>query len=307
MSRPPALWTAEEVAADIAASTHYFRETRLKEPVAAWSREVDERWARFSRLFDEYAIARPDDLTPGDVPSIIEAGLLDEFRYLFGPPVSADDLKSLADVGNLSPKKLRRDPEAAEKLLTLLRNTMDARRFPWIAEGRLPSNPEKDRAIFASALMLAAQRALTERRSVAKEDQERAVRDVVTGAGLTAMALQRVRNHAQFPERGIVSLGEVQFGPERADVLVRLWDDRMMPIECKVSNSAVNSYKRLNHDTLAKHHAWRNAFGRANVVPAVVLAGVYSEANVLAAQEAGLAIFWSHRLADLTAYIEDTR
>lgn len=129
----------------------------------------------------------------------------------------------------------------------------------------------------------------------------------MSGSGLARKALHRVRNHAQFPDRGVVSLNEVQFGPERADVLVRLWDDRMMPIECKVSNSAVNSYKRLNHDTLAKHHAWRDAFGKANVVPAVVLAGVYSIANVVTAQEAGLAIFWSHRLSDMAAFIDETR
>lgn len=62
---------------------------------------------------------------------------------------------------------------------------------------------------------LAAQRALTHRRSTAKEYQENAVRDTVSNAGLAPKSLRRVRNHAQFPDRGVVSLNEVQFGPER--------------------------------------------------------------------------------------------
>ncbi|MGH7660294.1 MAG: XamI family restriction endonuclease, partial [Vulcanimicrobiaceae bacterium] len=106
---------------------------------------------------------------------------------------------------------------------------------------------------------------------------------------------------------GVVSENEVQFGPERGDVLARLLDDRMMPIECKVSNSAVNSYKRLNHDTLAKHVAWIRAFGESNVVPVALLAGVYSPTNVITAQAAGLTIFWSHRISDLGAFVEGTR
>ena len=81
--------------------------------------------------------------------------------------------------------------------------------------------------------------------------------------------------------------------------MARLWDDRMLPIECKVSNSAVNSFKRLNDTTVSKYTAWIDAFGQSNVVPATVLAGIYSPANVIAAQDVGLAIFWSHRITTL--------
>ncbi len=66
-------------------------------------------------------------------------------------------------------------------------------------------------------------------------------------------------------------------------------------------------FKRLNHETLSKNTAWIDAFGRANVVPAAILAGVYSTANVVDAQNAGLAIFWSHRINDLGAFVESTK
>ena len=47
--------------------------------------------------------------------------------------------------------------------------------------------------------------------------------------------------------------GECKVGETRkADVVVRLWDERVMPIECEVSNSELNSIKRLTNDAAAK-------------------------------------------------------
>lgn len=307
MSAPPGKWTPEEIAGDVEAAIVAFRERRFAEPLAIWLAEVDDRKIQFTELFDKHAVAHPHALTAADIPKIIEAGLLDALRYLPGPPISEDDLKELADVSTLSPRKLRANIDEAQRLLDTIRQTVDPRRFPWLAENRDPTEDEKSAAVFGSALMLAAQRTLTLRRSLAKKEQEQQARDQLIAHGFAAKKLKKITNYAQFPAQGVVSENEVQFGPERADVVARLWDDRMMPIECKVSNSAVNSYKRLNHDTLAKHVAWIDKFGRSNVVPAALLAGVYSPANIEAAQEAGLTIFWSHRISDLGAFVEGTR
>ena len=299
MSAAPRKWTDQELARDVAAATAAFREQRFAEPLAAWLREVDRRTSDFTRLFEQYDAGSPHHLTAADIPSIIEAGLLDALRYLPGPPISADDLRNLADVESLNPGRLRRDISSAQRILDTIRATVDPRRFPWLAKNRGPTDGEKSAAIFASALLHAAQRLQTLRRTLAKDEQEKSVRDCLKAHKFQGERLRRIANHAQFPSRGVVSENEVQFGSERADVLARLWDDRMIPIECKVGNSGVNSYKRLNHDTLAKYHAWIAEFGRANVMPSAILAGVYSAENVAAAQQAGLVIFWSHRLEDL--------
>lgn len=42
--------------------------------------------------------------------------------------------------------------------------------------------------------------------------------------------------------------------------------------ECKVSNSKVNSHKRLNHEAVDKVAKWEDAFGR-QCVPGAVLQG----------------------------------
>lgn len=300
-------WTVDEIRRDVTQAIEQFRTRRFAEPLAIWLREVDARKTQFEKLFDDHDVARPHDLTAADVPAIIDAGLLDALRYLPGPPISADDLKKLSEVDTLSPRRLREDPEAAQRLLETLRATVDPRRFPWLAEDRNPTAEEKSAAVFASSLMLAAQRLLTLRRSVAKTEQEHQARAELKARGLDGKRLKKIETYAQFPAAGIVSENEVRFGSKKADLLVRLWDDRLMPIECKVSNSAVNSYKRLNHETIEKHLAWRKAFGESNVVPAAVLAGVYSPQNVIEAQATGLAIFWSHRIGDLGAFVEATK
>ncbi|HEV3075580.1 MAG TPA: XamI family restriction endonuclease [Thermoanaerobaculia bacterium] len=93
----------------------------------------------------------------------------------------------------------------------------------------------------------------------------------------------------------------------RADLIVSLWDGRIMPIECKVSNSAVNSVKRLNREAAGKAESWIGDFGKKQVVPVAVLSGVYKLHNLLSAQERGLVLFWTHHLGALTEWVGATR
>ena len=100
--------------------------------------------------------------------------------------------------------------------------------------------------------------------------------------------------------------GECKFGNTRADLVVRLPDGRVMAIECKASNSAVNSYKRINHEAVGKARTWLESFGRRQTVPGAVIAGVFNAANLMTAQEHGLSLFWSHRLDDLADFVLST-
>ena len=108
------------------------------------------------------------------------------------------------------------------------------------------------------------------------------------------------------PSRGEFSR-EVQLGERKADLVVGLWDGRVMPIECKVSNSYTNSIKRVNNDAAVKARAWSNAFGTLHVVPTAVLSGVYKRGNLEQAQRDGLTLYWAHRLEDLLTWIDRAR
>ncbi len=122
---------------------------------------------------------------------------------------------------------------------------------------------------------------------------------------------------AEVPRRNIPLLdaapapgefcSESKLGDTRADLVVRLFDRRVLAIECKVSNSAVNSFKRLNHEAAGKARSWLRDFGERQVVPSAVLSGVFGTANLESAQSTGLSLFWAFRLDDLSGFIAGTR
>ena len=101
--------------------------------------------------------------------------------------------------------------------------------------------------------------------------------------------------------------GEALFGQRKADLIVRLYDGRCMPIECKVSNSSTNSVKRLNNDAAAKASVWIEEFGSVATVPCALLSGIFKTRNLEQAQEQHLIIFWTHDLAPLVSFIRLTK
>ncbi len=232
--------------------------------------------------------------------------LLEAFRYLAAPPISSDDLKILADCRALSANALRANPTQVQRILSIVRQVIDRRRFPWIVDQREPTEAERNAAIIASAALMAASRAQTNRRSSGKRQQEMALREALLNLGFNESGSRKIPTIALAPAPGHFS-GESVFGTRKADLIVRLWDHRVMPIECKVSNSSTNSVKRLNNDAAVKAESWRTDFGRRQVVPTAVLSGVYKLHNLLDAQDRGLTLFWSHAIDQLTAWISKTR
>ena len=88
--------------------------------------------------------------------------------------------------------------------------------------------------------------------------------------------------------------------------MVAPYDRHILAIECKASNSEVNSFKRINHEAVGKARSWIAAFGRSQLVPAAILTGVFNPDNLATAQSEGLALFWIHRLDDLREFISGT-
>lgn len=218
-------------------------------------------------------------------------------RYLAGPPLSEDDLKIVAGVTSLWTL------EHLEAVTSVIRSVIDTERFPWlIGDIRQPEPSELEAAKRWTAGLLAAQKAATERRLDASKRQEQAVDDVMQAAplGFQKVVPRQIRSvrdidPGQYCRQSMV-------GGTRADLTVGL-KDRLLVIECKVSNSEVNSYKRLNHEIGDKASRWNSAFGE-QAVPAAVLAGAFSLANLEAAQDAGLSIFWEHELRALVEFVE---
>jgi len=288
---------------DLRAAIEAFRVERLKEPLEQYLEAFDDYQGVIEELLETTVDLRQLDQTALDLLS--DSRFAVAFRYLAGPIISADDLKTLAEAV-LSPARLREDSAMLARIVEVIRAALDRRRFAWVAEGREPSDEERNAAVLASAALMANTRAGTQRRNQGKSSQELAVQQKLADSGFRMVARRSIPNLRTAPAPGEFC-PESHLGKRKADVIVTLWDGRVMPIECKVSNSAVNSVKRLNNDAAAKAEYWTTDFGKRQVVPVAMLSGVYKLHNLLSAQERGLTLFWAHDLEALTNWIESTR
>lgn len=217
------------------------------------------------------------------------------FRYLTAPPISQDNLEALADT-TIGPRVLSKDADAAKRVRDNILSIIDPYRFPWVVEGRDPSAEETERAIMASSALAAAREVETRRRNTSKQVQEAAVKEVLESVGMIEVSAREIPMLTAAPAPGEYC-GESRIAGSRADVVARLMDGRVMAIECKVSNSSVNSYKRVVHDTGGKAAHWYQQLGRAQVLPCAVLSGVFAPANLAKVQDdMGVSLFWQHRL-----------
>ncbi|MEM9883400.1 MAG: XamI family restriction endonuclease [Planctomycetota bacterium] len=81
------------------------------------------------------------------------------------------------------------------------------------------------------------------------------------------------------------------------DIAVGLPGGRLLAIECKVSNDATNSIKRVN-DVLKKREAWEQGYGRV-LTTGAVLSGVIAGKDITRLAAAGVCVFFSHKLRHL--------
>ena len=187
----------------------------------------------------------------------------------------------------------------------MVKQVLDPYRFPWVREDREPTELEIHTAIVASSVLIASQRVETERRSAIRDTMEGDVKEIFRAAGYTDVT---GRLQAIQPSNLTISsgqfCGELKLGEHKADILARLFDGRLIAIECKGSNSAVNSEKRVNKEAVGKAVSWQKDFGPVvRVVPSSVLSGIFRPERLFDAQNNGLILFWYHRLDVLRDFI----
>lgn len=310
----PPFWTREQLEENRLKAIAIFRQERMEEPLEDYLRAFDKYQAHVRTLLEttvDLAQLRDQAL---DVLS--DNQLQAAFRYLAAPPISDADLKVVAEASSLSKRHLQKNPDEVRRLVETVLLVLDRRRFAWLREMREPTEAEKGAAIMASAALMAVSRVQTDRRNTGKKQQEDRVKEVLIEAGWTEVKRRTIPNVSYAPDPGEFC-GESLLGVSKsdgksdkgrlADIVLRLWDHRLMPIECKVSNSSLNSVKRLNNDAAVKAATWKRDFGLHQVVPTAVLSGVYDLHNLLDAQARGLTILWAHDLKPLTDWIVETK
>jgi hypothetical protein len=301
-------WNPAEIRKDVGRARTLFRERRVGEPKEKYLHAfgVIEHANRtltpqLSRLFD-------DPLDIDLLVSIVkDRELLSAFRYLAAPPVSQDDLETLSGA-RLAWTQLKSNPGKAAAVRDVVASILDTKRFGWLREKRTPTKHEIESAILASTVVASAQRVQTERRSEERKELQGAVTHI-----LDRMKYQTVEK----PRKGIQNLrrdapkpgeymNEVLIHEHNADIAVGLKDFRILAIECKGSNSEINSRKRINKEAARDASSWIDRFGN-EIVPAAVVQGVFNATYIEQAQETPVVFFWRHRLEDLEKFLKSSR
>jgi len=224
-------------------------------------------------------------------------------RHVTGPPVSQDDLNTFVGANITKRKNVPRD--AADEGAAIIKDLIDPKRFPWIPEERSPTAEEHERAIMSTTTLWAVKRTQTNRRNDPSQEQEAKILDALTDAGWIEKSVNKIQSADQIENlpTGCVA-HQVQVCNSESDIAVRLRDGRLLAIEAKVSNSTVNSIKRLVHEAGDKASSWRNEFGE-QVIPAVVLSGVFGLKHLKEAQnERDMVIFWGHDMERLVEFAD---
>ncbi len=300
MSLSPPRWTLDQFTEGAARGVEVFRAERLNEAREDYISHFNE-----ARSAIEDLLELSTDLTTlhqTGHAAVADYSYLEALRYIAAPPVSTDDLETLSGVTERDFGANGQWPDVIATVLALL----DTQRFPWLTDNREPTEAERHAAIISTAAQIASRRILTARANEAKTAQEELVRLALNRSGFTEVPPRVISTLRTAPDSGQFC-GESMLGSRKADFVIGLWDDRILAVECKVSNSRINSVKRIKNDAAVKARLWIQEFGDRLIVPAAVIAGVYHPPNLVSAQRDGLTIWWSHDIDQMITWIDEAR
>ena len=232
MPAQPPVWKEARLEADRQIAIEQFREERITESLDAYLGNFAHYRSAIERLLDT-----TQDLSAlaQEASNILaDQDLLYTTRYLTGPPVSEDDLKVIADA-RLTPSQIRTDLAGTGRIVETILRGLDRERFGWVSEKREPSPEERRIAIVATAALLASQRTRTGRVTDAPRQQEELVKARLSSAGFVETPARPIPNLYEAPDLGQFTSECVVGASRKADIVVRLWDGRVMPIERKVA------------------------------------------------------------------------
>jgi len=261
-------------------------------------------WAeclRCAREEVEALLAATENLN--QIPSaLLESGSYARaLRFLTGPPLSQDQFQLACPEWPKGTEKSSRplDEKAAERFGEIFRAWADPTRTE-----RLDDPGIRERAIHSTAILIAHQEFATRKRMRLAVIQEESAARVLDDTGFRKVSVgfvDRPGAVASFEYATGCQFATADGSSHEVDLAVGLSGGRILALECKVSNDRTNSVKRIN-DVLKKAEAWRTKWGQF-VVTGALLEGVFSEKEPRRLLEAGVELFWSHRLDQFSEWI----
>ena len=299
----PPRWSDDELEEDRLKTIDIFIDERLKDEIKNYletfrmTKDMVERLFKVTNdLLDLKGKVFEED------PQLIEPA-----RYLGCRPISQDDLDVLARENVTRRKNI--SPEGARRGARAIRAVLDPIRFSWISDQRPPSKEERAKAIEWTAGLWANQQLGTKRRMELSYRQEEAAIKIIQDEGFVMdLSVKEIQNSIDLDKLHPGKFAkQIEIKTAKCDVAVRLLDGRLLVIECKASNSYVNSIKRLIRETGGTAIKWLDEFGE-QIIPCAVLSGIYKLKNLQdAQQEYNITIFWEHKLESLRDFLKKSR
>lgn len=131
----PPRWTEKQLEGDRRSAIEDFRVARMREPLSAYIKVFENRYAVFNDLLR--TTKNLADLRKRAVQILTDDKFMEAVRYLSGPPISADDLRVVADVPSLAAQPLRANPKDAQRLIETVMLGSIGSAFPGLTQGAI--------------------------------------------------------------------------------------------------------------------------------------------------------------------------
>lgn len=241
----------------------------------------------------------------------IDAGLqksgahLRVLRRILAAPISQDQFKFICPTYSKGAENSGRPlkPGAARQAADVFNEWRDRSITRWVGRNRPPSRRELERLIGAVSPLIAAQLVTTVRRNRLSAAQELAVTQLLDAMGWTRQPALALDQRGQLAARHYAHKTKfaTRSGANEVDIACGLGETFVLAMECKVTNDATNSIKRIN-DVLNKAKAWEQRWGDY-VQTGAMLQGVIPKVQIKKLLDADVSIFWSHRLDEFQSWL----
>ena len=225
-------------------------------------------------------------------------------RFLMAPPFSQDQFKIACPSWVKATEKTGKPltAKAASSVAAVFGEWADEERVEPIMSG--DDFDTRGEVISATAHMMAVERYRTNRRMRLAREQEETVASLLRDLGFRLLQSRLVDQPGALAQDEYMRATQFQTADgstHEVDVAIGLPRRRILALECKVSNDATNSVKRVN-DVLKKAGAWKRQWGRF-VLTGAMLQGVFSPKEPRRLLEEDVSVFWSHRPSDLSDWL----
>jgi hypothetical protein len=267
-----------------------------------WAKSLSE-----IRLEVVAALVSSHDLR--DLRSALEAdgSHMRVFRHLLAPPKSQDQFKLLCNEWSKGSEKSGRPQksDAARAVADVLGQWMDRAIAPWLSANRDPTELERELLVERVISFIAPKLTETQKRNRLSAEQESAVVRLLISLGWTQLPSVTIDTRAAVASKHFMNktrFATATTTAQEVDIACGFAASYVAAMECKVTNDATNSVKRVN-DVLKKAAAWKAHWG-SFVETAALLQGVIKPEDVQRLTDEGVKVFWSHDLDAFSTWVQ---